>query len=149
MVGSRYDDNPPLNSMLYDVEFPNGTVKEYSANVIAENMITQVDSDGFTITTMKVIIDHEKDETTAISKQDMYITTSRGQRRLKKTITGWKLLVEQMDGSESWNPFTDLKESYPVDLAEYYRARGISDEAAFTWWVPYTLKMRDVILLAL
>jgi hypothetical protein len=36
-----------------------------------------------------------------------------------------------MDGSESWIPLTDLKESHPVDLAEYTRARGISDEAAF------------------
>ena len=25
-------------------------------------------------------------------------------------------------------------------------ARGIADEAAFTWWVPYTLKKRDVII---
>ena len=51
-----------------------------------------------------------------------------------------------MDESESWIPLTDLKESYPVDLAEYARARGISDEAVFIWWVPYTLKKRCIIL---
>mgnify|MGYP007008190322 CR=1 FL=1 len=35
-----YDDNPMLNSIVYDVEFPDGQVKEYSANTIAENMLT-------------------------------------------------------------------------------------------------------------
>ena len=53
-----------------------------------------------------------------------------------------------MDESESWIPLTDLKESYPVDLAEYARTRGISDEAVFIWWVPYTLKKRYIILSA-
>ena len=39
-----------------------------------------------------------------------------------------------------------MKESYPVELAEYARARGISNEPAFTWLVPHTLRKRDVIL---
>ena len=42
IIGS-YDDNPMLNSFLYDVEFPDGQVKEYSANMLAENMLTRVD----------------------------------------------------------------------------------------------------------
>ena len=42
VVGS-YDEKPFLNSIIYDVEFNDGTVKEYSANVIAENMLTQVE----------------------------------------------------------------------------------------------------------
>ena len=46
MHGS-YDDNPMLNSFLHDVEFPDGQVKDYSANLIAENMLTRVDTDGF------------------------------------------------------------------------------------------------------
>ena len=38
-----YHDNPFLNTITYDVEFPDGQVKEYGANIIAENMLTQVD----------------------------------------------------------------------------------------------------------
>ena len=147
-VAGLYDDNPLLNSMVYDLEFPDGTIKEYSANIIAENMLTQVDSDGFTMTMMEGIIDHKKDESTAISKDDKYISCPRGQRRLRKTTKGWKLLVKWKDKSESWIHLKDLKESHPVDLAEYARARGISDEAAFAWWVPYTLRKRDIILSA-
>ena len=40
LIADKYDDNPALNSIVYDVEFPDGTVKEYSANVVAENMLT-------------------------------------------------------------------------------------------------------------
>ena len=39
-----------------------------------------------------------------------------------------------------------LKESNPVDIAEYVTARGIDKEPAFAWWVPYTLRKRAVIV---
>ena len=147
VLGS-YDDNPLLNSIIYDVEFDDGTIKEYSANVIAENMLSQVDSEGFSTTIMGAIIDHKKDESTAISKEDMYVVTRRGQRKLRKTTCGWKLLIKWKDETESWVPLKDLKESHPVEVAEYAKARGISDEPAFAWWVPYTLRKRDIILSA-
>eukprot|EP00980_Cylindrotheca_fusiformis_P014396 scaffold3830_cov85-Cylindrotheca_fusiformis.AAC.8 len=71
----RYDENPYLNSMVYEVEFSDGQVKEYAANVIAENMLTQVDSDGYSTTIMKGIVDFKKDEEVAVSMEDMYIPT--------------------------------------------------------------------------
>ena len=144
----RYHDNPQLNSIIYDVEFPDGTIKEYSANVIAENMLIQVDSDGFAMTIMEGIIDHKMDKAIAVAKSDKYIATRRGQRKLRKTTMGWKLLVKWKDGSESWIHLKDLKESHPVELAEYAKSRDIADEAAFAWWVPYTLRKRDVIISA-
>ena len=36
-VGS-YDINPFLNTTIYDVEFPDGEIREYCANIMAENM---------------------------------------------------------------------------------------------------------------
>ena len=53
-----YHDNPFLNTITYDVEFPDGQVKEDGANIIAENMLTQVDSDGYSLSLMDSIIDH-------------------------------------------------------------------------------------------
>ena len=35
--------NPILDTRTYEVEFPDGEVNEYSANVIAENMWSQCD----------------------------------------------------------------------------------------------------------
>ena len=70
IVAGTYDENPCLNTMIYEVEFPDGTLKEYAANVIAENMLTQVDSDGFSLTMLEGIIDYRKDESQAVSKAD-------------------------------------------------------------------------------
>ena len=41
-----------------------------------------------------------------------------------------------------------MKESHPVEMAEFAMARGISDKPAFCWWVPYTLKKKDAIISA-
>ena len=57
-VTGTYDNDPFLNSIIYDVEFPDGQVKEYATNIIAENMLTQVDSDGMSTTLMEAIVDH-------------------------------------------------------------------------------------------
>ena len=54
-VTGTYDNNPFLNSIIYDVEFPDGQVKEYAANIIGENMLTQVDSDGMSTTLMEAM----------------------------------------------------------------------------------------------
>ncbi len=145
-VAGTYDENPCLNTMIYEVEFPDGTLKEYAANVIAENMLCQVDSDGFSLTMMKAITDYRKDDAVAVPKTDKYLTTPSGQKRMRKTTVGWTLLVRWADGSESWIPLKDLKESHPIETAEFAKARGIADEPAFAWWVPYTLRRRDIIL---
>ena len=52
-VAGTYDENTCLNTMTYEVEFPNGQLKEYAANVIAKNMLTQVDSDGYYLMMME------------------------------------------------------------------------------------------------
>lgn len=40
----------------------------------------------------------------------------------------------------------DLKNSYPIELAEFSKQRNLTHEPAFLWWVPYTLKKRNAIL---
>jgi hypothetical protein len=144
-----YADNPILNSIVYEVEFPDGQAKEYAANKIAENMLTQVDSDGYSTTLMQGIIDYNKDDAIApVPKSDKWVITAREQRRLRMSTVGWKLLVQWRDGSESWIPLKDMKESHPVETAEFAKAQGIEDEVAFAYWVPYTLRKRDVIISA-
>jgi hypothetical protein len=70
IVVGKYDDNPILNSIVYEVEFPDGQVKEYAANVIAANMLSQVDSEGYSTTFMSSIVDHKKDEETAVQNSE-------------------------------------------------------------------------------
>jgi hypothetical protein len=145
-IAGTYDENPVLNTMIYEVEFPDGQLREYAANVLAENMLTQVDSDGFSLTMMEAITDYRRDEAVAVPMTDKYVITSSGQKRLRKTTAGWSLLVKWTNESESWIPLKDLKESHPIETAEFAKARSIADEPAFAWWVPYTLRKRDIIL---
>ena len=46
----------------------------------------------------------------------------------------------------TWEALKDVKESYPVQLAEYTILHKISDEPAFAWWVPYVIKKRERII---
>jgi hypothetical protein len=56
--------------------------------------------------------------------------------------------VSWKDGTESCVKLAELKDSYPMELAEFAKARGIADEPAFAWWVPHTLRRRNAILSA-
>ena len=47
---------------------------------------------------------------------------------------------------ESRAMLVDMKQSHSVEMAEFASVRGISNEAAFAWWVSYTLRKRDIIL---
>ena len=127
--------------MVYDVEFPDGVVKEYAANIIAENMYSQVDPDGHATGILECILDFKKDDK-ALHKDDLYITTQSGLRRMRQTTTGWKFLIQFKDGSEVWMPLKLIKESNPIEVAEFATATGIAEEPAFCWWVPYTLRKR-------
>ena len=109
-------------------------------------MLTQVDSDGYSTTILKAIINYRKDEAVAVPKADKYVYTSSGQKRLRKTTVGWSLLIQWANKSEAWVPLTDLKESHPCEAAKFAKAQGIVDKPAFAWWVPYTLRKRDIIL---
>jgi hypothetical protein len=83
-------------------EFPEGELKEYAANILLGNMLSQVDHEGHNMMLMRDIIYYKRDEAMAVTMKDKYLTTRSGQRRLRKTTQGWKLLVYWKDGTESW-----------------------------------------------
>jgi len=138
--------NPILDTRTYEVEFADGQRTELAANVIAENMFAQCDSEGNQYLLLAGIVDHRKDNS-AVEKKDMYIKRGSNQQ-LRKTTKGWSLCVEWKDGSTSWERLADLKESNPVEIADYAVAHGLDSEPAFAWWVPFTLKRRNRIIAA-
>ena len=109
-----YHDNPFLNTVMYDVEFSDGQVKEYGTNIITENMLTQVNSNGYSLSLMDSIVDHCKDPSEAIPIEEKYITTKNRKRRLCKTTKGWQLLIKWKDKSKV---FADMKEAHLVEMA--------------------------------
>jgi hypothetical protein len=43
-------------------------------------------------------------------------------------------------------PLKDLKDSYPIQIAEYAMANKIANEPAFNWWVHTVLRKRNRIV---
>ncbi|KAI2506535.1 Reverse transcriptase (RNA-dependent DNA polymerase) [Fragilaria crotonensis] len=138
--------NPILDTRTYQVEFPDGQFAEVSANTIAQSMYAMCDTEGNQYLLLAGIIGHRKDES-ALDRADAFIQKGSN-RHVRKTTKGWKLCVEWKDGTTSWERLADLKESNPVELADYAVAQGIDNEPAFAWWVPYTLKRRNRIIAA-
>ena len=137
--------NPLLDTREYELEFEDGTTDKYLANTIAENIYTQVDTEGQRHAAIREIVDHKSDDS-AITIQNGFTVGRSGNRVPKKTTRGWKLLIELTDGSTEWVALKDLKESNPVELAEYAIGNGIANEPAFNWWVSYVIRKRERII---
>ena len=132
-IGTR-NANPMLDSREYEVEFPDGSTEAFTANLIAENLLSQVDAEGRSYSVLSDIVDHRTNGK-ALSKDDASKMTKSGRAQLRHTTRGWEVQVEWKDNSTSWVPLKDLKESNPVELAEYAVANKLVEEPAFAWWV--------------
>ena len=143
----EHTNNPLLNTLVYGCVFDDGTTREYAANTIASHIFMESDADGFSSSFLYHIIDH-KSLGEAINMADKYITTKTGARHLCQTTVGWKFIVEWANSWRQWIDLKLLKESNPVQVAEYVTACKIADEPAFAWWVPYVLRKREIIVSA-
>ena len=135
------NSNPLLDSRIYQVEFPDGGIGEFTTNIIAESLISNLDVGGYDTGLMEGIISHRKMDS-AVSKSDGYIIHN-GVKRKVITTKGWDMQIKWKDGSTSWVPLKDVKLSNPVDTAEYAIWKGIDKEPAFSWWVPTIIRQRQ------
>ena len=141
----RAHQNPILDTRQYLVEFEDGDVTELTANSIAENMYSQCDIDGNQYLLLDTFVDFRKTNK-AISLDMQKWTDKTGRVRQTKSTIGWQLCCQWRDGSTSWQDLSLLKESHPIQTAEFAVAQGIDAEPAFNWWVPHTLKKRAAII---
>ena len=139
------DDNPIIDTRLYEVEYLDGHKASLAANAIAENLFAQVDDEGNRFITLDSIMDHRVDGT-QLTADDAFITSHNGGRRRKETTKGWEILLQWKDGSSTWEKLKDIKDSYPINLAEYAHQTRIAKEPAFAWWVPHVLKKKHLII---
>ena len=107
-------------------------MKKCAANIIAENLLSQVSLDGFHTNVLKAILDHKRDGTT-VPMSEKYFKTKQGRQKQRQTTVGWEFQIKWKNGLKSWVNIRDLKESNQVEVAEYVNARGIEQEPAFTW----------------
>jgi len=128
-IGIR-NRNPILDTREYEVEFSNGNSSSYMANTIAENLYAQVDQEGRSYALLSEIIDHTYDGT--------------GPRDSgRHTTKGWKFLVAWKDGTTSYVPLREMKNTFLVETADYAIGNQIDKEPAFSWWVPHVVRKRE------
>ena len=113
-------------------------------NIIAECMYVQCDVEDKQFRLMVSIVDHKMTDE-AVKKKDMYFMLP-GRQHMKHTTKGWTLCVKWKDKSTSWEKLSDMKESYPVEVAEYARAVGIEDDPAFVCWAKAVLQKQQWII---
>ena len=87
------------------IEFRDGSEAKYTADIIAENMYAQYNPDGEQFLLMESICDQKKDGH-AVEKADAYLTINH-------------MYIEWKDEKTSWEKLSSLKESHPVQVAEY------------------------------
>ena len=105
-------------------------------------MFAQVDDEGREHLITKEIVDHKKYHT-AIPISEGKSRSYNGNESPKVTTRGWKLLVEWRYGQTSWIGLKYLKESNPIEVAEYAVANHIVEEPALKWWVSRTVRKRN------
>ena len=62
LVIGNYNDNPVLDSRVYEVKVPDGVMQQYSANTIAQNLWEKTDPEGYQHQMLRMIVDHRHDE---------------------------------------------------------------------------------------
>ena len=75
------------------MEFRDGRTKSLSANLIAENLFSQIDDKGNRHVLLDEIIDQQKGEG-AINKVDPIVTLKNGVKQRRHTTQGWQLLCQ-------------------------------------------------------
>ena len=71
LIGKRHS-NPILDSRVYITEFDDGGVAEYTTNILAESIYSNIDDDGMQYAILEGILGHRKTDD-AIKKQDGFV----------------------------------------------------------------------------
>ena len=143
-VMGRSNTNPILDTRIYQVIVVGGEVTVLTANIIAESMYTQCNSEGNEYLLLDALIDYQR-ENKAISLSDQEITVWDSSVNTK-TSAGWQISCQWKDNSTSSEKLSELKESHPVQTAEFAVVQRIDHEQVFNWWDKHVLK--KVIIIA-
>ena len=106
------NENPILDTRMYEVEYLDGEWMSLAANNIAENLFAQIDDDRNHQVLMDEIIGHRSNEH-AVKQQDTFIVTKTGTKRRKETTKGSELLIRWKDGETDWVALKDIKGILP------------------------------------
>ena len=128
----KMNNNPLLDTRAYEIEFADDTTEVLTDNIIADNILAQVDEEGNHKIILYEIIDHRQN-VNAIGKEDAFTKMLNGMKRRKMSTAGWQLCIQWKYGSTYRVALKDINISYPVELADYTKRMEMDDETVFAW----------------
>ena len=129
------------DTRMNQVKFAASKVTELTANVITESMYAQCDADGNEYLLIDLlVVYHKENKVISLTKQQISIW---GRQVTHKTIAGWKIWCQWQGGSTSWEKLSKLKESHPMQKAQFAFSWGINHEPAFNWLAEHVLQKKD------
>jgi hypothetical protein len=108
----KANDNPILDTRLYEVEHLDGHKAALSANAIAKSLMAQADSEGHRELLMEEIMGHRTDGN-EVRESDAFVVSKNGVKRRAQTTVGWEINMLWRNGSTTWSKLKDAKESVP------------------------------------
>ena len=126
------NENPILDSQMYELEYNEGHNASLAANIIAENLFAQVDQAGNRFTILYSITGTRTDGTQVLQK-DTFVHTSTGTKIIVNTTQIWEIFIQCKDVSTTWNTLKNVKDLYPVQMDEFAVENRISEEPEFSW----------------
>ena len=122
-VMGRSHTNSILDMRMFQVEFARGEVTALTANIIAESMYVQCNSEGNEYLLLDVLVDYQKDnEAIFLSDQQIMVW---GRPVTCKTTADWQICCQWKDGSTSWEKLCELKKSHQHKQLSLLLHRGL------------------------
>ena len=140
-----WTNNYMTDTAEYVVADLDGNDEVITTNVIAKNLLAQMDDEGHRHLMLDEILDM-KTHKDPVPKEWGLRANHHGTTTRVRTLKGWHVLARWKGGMTEWVELKDMKDSYPVEMAEFAVASQVQDEPAFAWWVPYTMKKRNRII---
>ena len=81
-------------------------------------MYAQCDTDGNQYVMFELIVDFRR-STTEICYADQEVLKADGRSFMRRNTSGWQLCIQWKDGTTLWERLSGLKESHPIECAEY------------------------------
>ena len=77
LAGTKHS-NPQLDTRIYNVQMPNGEIREYTANLVVEKLFAQCDEVGNYAILIDEIIDYKHDNSAQLIGKDTYFDKRHG-----------------------------------------------------------------------
>ena len=119
------NENPILDSHMYEVEYNDGHTESLEANLITDDLFTHVHQAGNRFTILDSITG-KRAYGTQVLQQYEFVHTSTGTKIRVNTTNGWEICIQWKNGSTTWNTLKHVKYSYPFHMAEFAVENRIS-----------------------